>query len=380
MVHGRPVGIGPVGGHAEDGGHHQVHRDDVDDAFGHAGKLAQQPAGVGDDDGLGHAEAADPAGTGLFECGLNDGRAHDGDGQRAGPLLHQDALAHGLGEGVGVGPAQRMGPGRAGIDQLGAYPLLADLLGPGGQEVIARPADLVAGLLGEAGEAVGSAGGRLEVVTQATGGLHLVLPIDVEREPVLREQFLLGLPLMRARHIRGGHGDQVGARAGGGQGGADPGRAEQVDLDGLGQWAVEGDRGGGVDDDVAGGQGGPPGVVQPQAVLTHVAGDGLDPSGHLGGELVAELLPQAVEAVVPDDLTGQSGGGIRPPAGPNQYGDLGVRDAAQDAFDQRSAQKSGRTGNEEALCTEVPADRHRNCLPSTAESVYHLVSEHRGTG
>ena len=89
-------------------------------------------------------------------------------------------------------------------------------------------------------------------------------------------------------------------------------------------------------------------------------------------------LAQAVEAVVPDDLAGQPGGGIRPPAGANQYGDLGLGDAAQDAFDQRSAQKSGGTGDEEALSTEVPADRHGNCLPSIAESVYHLVSEHAG--
>ena len=118
---------------------------------------------------------------------------------------------------------------------------------------------------------LGPAGGRLEVVPQAAGGLHLLLPIDVQREPVLGEQLLLGLALVRAGHVRGGHGDQVGARAGGGHGGADPGGAEQVDLDRLGQGGVEGDGGGRVDDDVAGGQGGPPGVVQPEAVLAHVA-------------------------------------------------------------------------------------------------------------
>ena len=50
----------PCAATAEDGGHDQVDRDDVDDALGHAGELAQQAAGVGDDDRLGHAEAADP--------------------------------------------------------------------------------------------------------------------------------------------------------------------------------------------------------------------------------------------------------------------------------------------------------------------------------
>jgi hypothetical protein len=200
-----------VGGDAENGGHHQVHRDDVDDALGHAGKLAQQPAGVRDDDGLGHPEAADPSGSRLLQGGLNDGGAHEGDGHRAGPLLHQHALAHGLGEGVGVRPAQRMGPGRAGIHQFGAHPLLADFLRSGGEQVVAGAADLTPGLLGEAGQAVGPAGGRLEVVAQAAGGRHFFLPIDVEREPVLGEQLLFGLTLVRAGHVRGGHGDQMGA-------------------------------------------------------------------------------------------------------------------------------------------------------------------------
>ena len=61
VVHLRPPRLGPAGGDGQDGGHHQVDRDDVDDALGHAGELAQQPAGVGDDDRLRHAEAPDPA-------------------------------------------------------------------------------------------------------------------------------------------------------------------------------------------------------------------------------------------------------------------------------------------------------------------------------
>ena len=90
-----------------------------------------------------------------------------------------------------------------------------------------------------------------------------------------------------------------------------------------------------------------------------------------GAKLVAELGPEAVEAVVADDFPGQSGRRHPPsgPGGPVRY--VGLGDAAQDAFDQRSAQKSGGSGNEEALCPEVPADRHRElftirrriCLP-----------------
>ncbi len=168
----------------------------------------------------------------------------------------------------------------------------------------------------------------------------------------------------------------MGLRSRGGHGLGHPGGTEQVDLDCLRQRGVEGDCGGRVDDDIAGGEGGPPHVVETQAVLPDVARDGLDTTGHLGCEVVAKLGSESVETVIADDFSGQSGCRIRPSARSDQYGDLSLGYAAEDAFDQRSAQKPGGTGNEEALCTEVPADWHRNCLPSVAESVYHLVSEH----
>ena len=179
-------------------------------------------------------------------------------------------------------------------------------------QVISGPADLGAGLLGEARQSVRTAGGRLEVVPQAAGGGDLFLPVDVQREPVLREQLLLGLSLVGAGHVGGRHGDQVGGRTRGGHGRGDPGGTEQVDLDGLGQGGVEGDGGGRVDDDVAGGQGGPALVVEPEAILPDVAGDGPDPAGHLGGEAVAQLGAEAVEAVVADHLAGQAGPRHRP--------------------------------------------------------------------
>ena len=210
-------------------------------------------------------------------------------GHRVGPLGHQATLAHGLGEGVGVGPPERVGPGRAGVDQFRTHPLLADLLGSGGDQVLAGPADFRAGRLGELGQLRRLAGRRLEVVPQAAGGVHLVVPIHLQGEAVLREQLLLRLPLVGAGHIGGRHGDQVRPRTRGGHGGTDPGRAEQVDLDRLGQGGVERDGGGGVDDHVAGGQGGPALVIEPQPVLPDVARDGPDPAGHLGGESVAQL-------------------------------------------------------------------------------------------
>ena len=59
-----------------------------------------------------------------------------------------------------------------------------------------------------------------------------------------------------------------------GHGGGDAGGPEEVDLHGLGERRVEGDGGGGVDDDVRRGQGGPPFVVEAQAVAADVTGHG----------------------------------------------------------------------------------------------------------
>ena len=132
-----------------------------------------------------------------------------------------------------------------------------------------------------------------------------------------------------------------------------------------------------MDDDVRRGQCGTTLVVQAEAILAHIARDGSQPAGHLIGKPRAELGPQAVEAVVLDHLAGQAGGGGGPAARADQHDDFGLGDAAQDAFDQRSAQKPGGTGNEKTLGVEVPADGHRECLAWSAESVYHLVSADR---
>ena len=156
-------------------------------------------------------------------------------------------------------------------------------------------------------------------------------------------------------------------RAGVGDGGGGhPGRAEQVDLDRLGQRGIEGDGGGGVDDHVGRGQRGPPGVVEPEAVLAHVAGHGLDPAGHLIGEGVAQLVAQPVEAVVLDDLASHPRGGVGPASRPDQHRDVRLGQAAHDPLDQGGAQEAGGAGDEEALAGGGPGR-----WPSG--NVYHLV-------
>src|SRR3546814_12525144 len=63
--------------------------------------LLQETAGVGDDDGLGHAEAADPPRERLLDRRLDDRRSHDRHRDVA-PVLEARALAERLRVGVGV--------------------------------------------------------------------------------------------------------------------------------------------------------------------------------------------------------------------------------------------------------------------------------------
>ena len=166
MVHLRPPWLGPPRRDGEDGCHDEIHRDHVDDAFGHPGELAQEAPGVGDDDRLRHAEAADPSGPGLRQRGLNDGGPHEGDGDLTFPLLDERPLTERFREGVGIGPSERERPGRAGSDQFVAHPLFAHLLGLRRDQVIAGGADLRSSLFGEAAQLLGSPGFGLEVVAQ----------------------------------------------------------------------------------------------------------------------------------------------------------------------------------------------------------------------
>ncbi len=188
-------------------------------------------------------------GSRLGERRLDDGGPHDGEGDRpvgGGPDTvagHQRPLAEGLGEGVGVGPAERLGARRAGVDEPAAHPLLAQLLRARRQDVLTGPAHLGARLLGETGEVVGLPGRRLQVLAQAAGAADLGLPVDVEGEALVVQQLLARLALVGARHVGGRDGDQVPGAGPGARGdrvgaglrhrGGDPGGTEEVDLDRL---------------------------------------------------------------------------------------------------------------------------------------------------
>ena len=67
-------------------------------------------------------------------------------------------------------------PGPA-VDECGADPVLAQLLGPLGEQVGAGGAQLGARLLGEPGQALGGSRGGLEVVAQTARRGHLGVDI-----------------------------------------------------------------------------------------------------------------------------------------------------------------------------------------------------------
>jgi hypothetical protein len=152
------VGTGerPPGGDGQDGGDDEVDGDHVDDALGDPRELLQQAPGVPDDDRVGHAKAPDPTRHRLGQGGLDDRRADDRHRQGA-PGVEQRPFTERLGVGVGVGPTEALGPGLADGHHAVLDPVLACLLGPGGEQRRARGAELGARRALEAGQHLGLA-------------------------------------------------------------------------------------------------------------------------------------------------------------------------------------------------------------------------------
>ena len=223
---GRLVGDG-TGGGVDDGGDDEVDRDHVDRALGHTGELLQQPAGVGDDHGLGHPEPADPSREGLVERRLDDRGAHDRHGDVAA-VLQEGPLTERLRVGVRVGPAERRGPRPARLHHLLLHPGAPALLGLAGQRRDARGPDLVACLLAEARQRIGSSAVGLGVGARPAGAVDLAAPVDVDEERALVHGDLGRCSPAVAGDVAGGHRHEVGRDAERLEGLHDPGRSEQV--------------------------------------------------------------------------------------------------------------------------------------------------------
>jgi hypothetical protein len=94
-----------------------------------------------------------------------------------------------------------------------------------------------------------------------------------------------------------------------------------------------------------------PASVEAEAVGAHVALDDLHPAGHQLVErgLAAELVAQAVEAVVLEDLASGALLDVAHASGADQQHELAVGHRTQEALHQRGAQEAGAAGDGDAL-------------------------------
>ena len=106
-------------------------------------------------------------------------------------------------------------------------------------------------------------------------------------------------------------------------------------------------------------QRGPPVVVEREPIRADVPGDRGDALGHHGGEAVlAELLAQAVEGVVAEDLALGALLDRRPTAGPDEEHELAAGDAPEEPLDQRGAEEPRATRDRDARAVEPLRDHH----------------------
>ena len=267
-------------------------------------------------------------GTGLGQGRLDDRGAQDRGRHRA-LRLAQGLLGQRLREGVGVGVADRGGPGPARLDQAVVDPALAELLGLLGQQRPAGRAQLGAGRLAEALEPRRGAALGVGVGPQPPGGGHLGPPVDLDVERRGVDQ-LLGRPAPAAAgHVAGRHGDEVGRGAELAQGrrrcGSGPSRlistapsSGESKLTVAAEWMTTS----------AAASAAAAVVVEAEAVAADVAGDDPHPpldAGRRSAGLPPTSARSTVEGVVAEQLPPGPLGGRGPPAGADQQGHAGSR-------------------------------------------------------
>ena len=347
---------GTEGGDADDGCDDEVDGDDVDGALRNTGELAQQPAAVGEDHWLGHAEATDPARARLQPRRLDDRWADDAH-RHVASRVDQRLLAERLGECIGIGPADARRARPAGIDESVANPALAQLLGLGGQRRGAGGAELAAGLGAQAGELLWLPTGGLVVAAEPASSGDLGAPVEPEVERSRRNELLRCAAAAVAGHVTGRHGDEVRGDPELGEQSGDAGRPEQVDLDGRVERRVERHRRRRMDDRVARPEHLAIGVGQGEAIAADVAADRRDPSRRQLGEAIATvLLAEPVEGVVLEQLALDALCRRRPLAVAHEQHQLTVGHGAEQALDQRRPDESGRPGDGDARSRERLSD------------------------
>jgi hypothetical protein len=350
--------LGLGGGHGKHGVHHQVHRDDVRDAFRDPGKFRDRAAAEGEDDRFGHLEAVDPSGIGMLERALDDRRAHDRQRQAGfGRDLLGGPFAQRLGERVHVRPAQGLRPGSSVLNEALVHPILAPFLGCRRDRHRAGPFVLGPGLRHEPVKHLGLARGFLDGRSGTEGGVGFGPPVHTMGQRLLGDDALL-----RPRHVRRRHVHQVRPAAAPGNRFVEPHRAQDVRSEGLIDWRIERDR---------------RRAVKHHAQVGREVGDVVRNVTLDDRDSVLDCLLQTIQTVplakrpergATEHLLDAGPSGASEPWA-HQDRDRRIGEIGKEAFEQGGAEKSRDAGDED---TRV-AKRFANRSPVPSPGLYHAV-------
>jgi hypothetical protein len=202
----------------------------------------------------------------------------------------------------------------------------------------------------------------LDVGARATRRIDFGPPIEGLIERSVDQGDLRGIAFAVASHVAGAYCNQVWGDIEALQGSNQAHWPHEVNFGGTIEGLVEGHSGGAVDDDVAGSEEVPAGVVEPKPFLGDVASNSEDSlGGHLDKAIFAEVLSETVEGVVLENVSLDP---LLCGATPGAHDEhkLAVGDPAEEAFYEGCPQKTGRAGDGYAFALERLPD-HPSVLP-----------------
>ncbi|CAB4344585.1 unannotated protein [freshwater metagenome] len=216
---------------SNDRGGNKIDRNDVDDTFGNAREFLQKTTRITDDDWLGHAEAADPAGYWFLQRRFDDRGTHDADGNVA-PSFDKRSFAECLCVGICVGPTQRCGTGATGLNHAVCHPTVTQLLSLFSEKGSARSTKFTACLFAEFHEFLGRTAIGFGITTGTTGAFNFSAPINVDKEVALIDELFGSGTTMIASDITRGHRNKMRRDAEFVAHGSDSSWAEKIDFNG----------------------------------------------------------------------------------------------------------------------------------------------------
>ena len=200
-----------------------------------------------------------------------------------------------------------------------------------------------------------------------------------QRRTGILHHLLWGVAAARSGDIAGGHGDEVGLLArrkatrggfgsgfgGGAQCSGHPAGAEEVDLYGIVERRVEAHRGSGVHGDVDGAEGASPASSRPRPSWPTSPFTANTRRSHISSKVSPSRPPAAMGSSLNASRSRSKASFLRMsrftrcsaprvPAAPAAR--VRNRNRAQEAFDERSAEKAGRAGDGDSLAGQVLPD------------------------